>query len=567
MTTAAHGNKAMRLRWQLALVFVPTFLFLVGLIWRLENVHIVTNNGLWKSIAAESWIRDFSSASLEKSNYLYFPLYGFFAYLLDCLGILRATAWKQFAYINAFWASASVVFIYTFFIRLTGDVPTSLLAALFHLGTGFFLLLGVINEDIMPGYTLTLGSMLLAALWFDRPSQLRILGVATLFTLGWLMEWRLLFPAFPAFVLALAVAKAPLAHRVAWIATLVLAIVAVAMLVQQLWSGHNGAVGLGELFWTGKGVETGWGGFTLDKFWLLLNGVSNYFLIFNVSADAGYIRRMADVFSVSVLLQLAILIVCAIMMWPRRHEPRVRCIAVVFLGTCVAGQVLNLYSQPYDPQMQVNVMPWLTVAWGLIVAAVLAHNHKGSARQLVIVGLAVLSLSPLVWNARQLFHWRGGDTESLDTLRAIERNLPPESWVFLYWGFDGIISWQYAMWSHTPNWSNNFDLKTAPSDEPRFKWISVAFRFIDHPTWTSEQQTRALKHSIDSALGFGYRIAMANVWTSTPKELIDQFSFLPRPADAYAVYNMLHDNYEASPVFVGPPAVGTFYELRHKAPR
>ena len=51
-------------------------------------------------------------------------------------------------------------------------------------------------------------------------------------------------------------------------------------------------------------------------------------------------------------------------LWPRRHEPRLRAVAIVFLGTLGAGQVLNLYAQPQDPQMQINVMPWLTVAWG-----------------------------------------------------------------------------------------------------------------------------------------------------------------------------------------------------------
>jgi len=42
-------------------------------------------------------------------------------------------------------------------------------AAVFHLGAGFFLLLGVINEDIMPDYTLVLGSMFLAGLCGTEP--------------------------------------------------------------------------------------------------------------------------------------------------------------------------------------------------------------------------------------------------------------------------------------------------------------------------------------------------------------------------------------------------------------
>ena len=58
-----------------------------------------------------------------------------------------------------------------------------MLAALFHLGCGTFLLLGVINEDIMPGYTLVLIAMLLAGLWFDQPNYRRVAMVA------WCSPW------------------------------------------------------------------------------------------------------------------------------------------------------------------------------------------------------------------------------------------------------------------------------------------------------------------------------------------------------------------------------------------
>ena len=44
-------------------------------------------------------------------------------------------------------------------------------------------------------------------------------------------------------------------------------------------SGHNGAVGLHDILWTGKGVATGWAGLSWDKAWMMLSGVGNYFLI------------------------------------------------------------------------------------------------------------------------------------------------------------------------------------------------------------------------------------------------------------------------------------------------
>src|SRR5204863_2607949 len=187
--------------WQLLLAFLLALLFLCGLIGWLQNVHIITANGMYKSIQAEPWIGDFAHARLDPSNYLYFPLYGASARLLDALGILRGTPWKQFAYLNAFWASLGVAAVYGFVLRLTGEARIAAPAALFHVGCGFVLLLAVINEDIMPGYVLVLVSMLLAGLWFDRPTALRVVLVGVLFTLGWLVEWRLIFPTLPALVL------------------------------------------------------------------------------------------------------------------------------------------------------------------------------------------------------------------------------------------------------------------------------------------------------------------------------------------------------------------------------
>ena len=107
---------------------------LCGLIGWLQNVHIISSNGMYKSIQAEPWIASPSTARLDPSNYLFFPLYGVSARLLDMLGILRGVPWKQFAYLNAFWASLGTVVVYTFVHRLTGSAAVAVLASVFHLG-------------------------------------------------------------------------------------------------------------------------------------------------------------------------------------------------------------------------------------------------------------------------------------------------------------------------------------------------------------------------------------------------------------------------------------------------
>jgi hypothetical protein len=545
---------------QLLLVFAISLLVLCGLIGWLQNVHIITTNGMYKSIQAEPWIADPAHARLDPSNYLYFPLYGALARGLDALGILHGVPWKQFAYLNALWASLAVVFVYAFVHRVTASAWAAALAACFHFGCGFFLLLAVISEDIMPGYTLVLGAMVLAGLWFDRPSHRRVALVGALFTLGWLIEWRLMFPTLPALILALALSEGRPARRLVLIGTLIVSILVVSGIVQLLWEGHNGAVGLHDILWTGKGVTTGWAGLSADKAWMMLSGIGNYFLIVGGWVDPLSARRAAGPLLVSVLLQAAILLASVIVLWPQRADRRLRVIAVVFLGTLGAGQVLNLYSQPQDPQMQINVMPWLTVAWGLLLGALLNRSRATT------VLLALLSLAPLAWNIGQLARFRGGDSAAVAAIAALEQRFPPASTVFVYWGFEPITMWQYALWSRTWDWDGAVTIGPEPQADPKFKWIAVDAGAIRHPDWTAEQHAQSIKHDIDQALDRGYRVVVSDVWSWSSDELAGQLGGLSAADRATAIYRMLHDNYEAQPTFSDPVA-GPYYELRRRPGR
>jgi hypothetical protein len=538
---------------QAALAFLLSLLFLCGLIAWLQNVHIFTLNGLYKSIQAEPWIADFCHARLDASNYLYFPLYGALARLLDALGVLPGVAWKQFAYLNAFWASLASAFVYLFVRRVTGSAFVAAVATLFHLGCGFVLLLAVINEDIMPAYAVLLASMLMAAAWFDRPTYGRVVLVAIVFSFGWLIEWRLIFPTLPALVLALAIAPVPVGRRAALIATLLAAIVAMTGIVQQIWEGHNGAMGLPDLLWTGKGVDTGWAGLSWDKAWMMLVGVGNYLLIIGDYLDPATVKRHAGALAVPVVLQAAILLSAVIVLWPRRNIARVRAIAVVFLGTLGAGQVMNIYSQPQDPQMQLNVMAWLTPTWALLVAALV--RRKGCSRMTL---LAVLSLVPLVFNVGSLSRWRGGDSRALATLANIEKHFPPDRTVFVYWGFEPINVWQYALWSHTWDWDSGIT-------DAKFKWIAIDSGSIRHPHWTPEEDAGSIKHQIDTALGHGYRVAVAGFWDWSAAELASNLAGVSGANRAQAIYDMLHRDYRVQPAFVDPTA-GRYYELFPSTP-
>jgi hypothetical protein len=265
--------------------------------------------------------------------------------------------------------------------------------------------------------------------------------------------------------------------------------------------------------------------------------------------------------STSTLLQLAIFVVGVVILWPRRYERRLRAIAAIFLGTLVAGQAMNFYAQPQDPQMQINVMPWLTVTWALIVAVVAAKWGQGQVRPWVLGALAVLSVAPLAWNVASLSRWRGIDTKSIAALADLERNFPPDRTVFLYWGFERIATWQYALWSHTWDWDSGPLPGLAPSDQPRFKWIAVNAGAIRHVQWTPAEHAAALRQQIDLALRLGYRVAVSEFWNWTEPELAQHLGGLSASGRAPAIYTMLHENYEARPVYRNE-MIGQYYELQ-----
>ena len=121
--------------------------------------------------------------------------------------------------------------LYLLVRALTADRLVALLAALFHLASTFVMFLAIINEDILPSYTVLLAAMALGSVWLARPTAARVAAVSVLFSLAWLMEWRLMFPTLPAMLAALWLCEPRPARRLGWIALFLAGMVATAAVV------------------------------------------------------------------------------------------------------------------------------------------------------------------------------------------------------------------------------------------------------------------------------------------------------------------------------------------------
>lgn len=543
----------------LALLAVGGSALLIALILWFDNAQGgLTGNGVFKSLELKPWVVDPAHAPLYPANYLFYPVYGALCRGLDLLGVFAGDPRRQITILNALCAGLCLGAVYLMVRALTGDRRVALLAALFHVASSFVMFLAIVNEDIFPSYTLLFTAMALAAVWFARPTALRVVAVAALFSLAWLFEWRLMFPTLPAMLAALWFCEPRPARRLGWIALFLATMLAMAGLAAAAWQGHAGAVGPLDLLWTGKAVRSVWAGFTWPKVGYLWDGMVAYLLGAGVAALPGIPGWDIWRYTATVWM-VAIAAVAGPMLWRARGEPWARALAAVFGVTFVAGSVFNLYSQPQDPQMQINVMPWLTVAWGLLVATVLAARRRPA----VLLALAVLSLAPLVWNVGQLARWRGGDRAAVAALAALEKRFPPDSTVFVYWGFEPITMWQYALWSRTWDWDGKASVANAPSADPKFKWIAVDAGAIRHPDWTAEQHAQSIRRDIDLALDRGYRVVVSDIWSWSVDELAAQLGGLNAASRAPAIHRMLHDTYRAAPAFSDPTA-GTYYELARR---
>ena len=418
-------------------------------------------------------------------------------------------------------------------------------------------MLAITNEDIMPSYTVMLAAMALAGVWFARPTTARVLGVAVLFSLGWLFEWRLMFPALPGLLAALWLAPGlageppardrPAARRHRRDR---------ASIVAALWHGHNGAVGPFDLIWTGKAVHSAWAGFTWAKLAYLRDGIAAYLLGTAVTWLPVVGWDLWRYLSLALIIVLGAVALVALRQ--RRADPRVRSVVAVFGVTFVAGEVFNLYSQPQDAQMQINVMPWLTLAWLFAL-----RGDRGALAQRGLAAMGAIAALLLAYNVWSLAPLRGLDTRWRQAFEQLERRADPTRTVFVVHDFDWIMPYGSLHWGIEEPGVDR--LGPPPQARPKFKWIGFIGQLLRHHDWTVEQQTTDLRRQIDRALELGYDVLLVRLAHVDQNQLEQDSGMIASRPQLAALRAMLLHDYVAQPAFTDP-VMGPFDRLQ-RAPR
>ncbi|WP_422035134.1 hypothetical protein [Reyranella sp.] len=542
----------------LALLVVGSSALLIALILWFDNAQGgLTGNGVFKSLELKPWVVDPAHAPLYPSNYLFYPVYGALCRLLDLLGIFAGDPRRQLTILNAASASLCTGVAYLLARAMTGDRIIGLLTGVFHLATSHVMFLAIVNEDIMPSYTLMFAAMALGAVWFAQPSVARVAAVAVLFSTGWLFEWRLMFPTLPAMLAALWLCEPRRGRRLAWIALFLACMLATASVVAMAWHGHTGAVGPFDLVWTGKAVRSVWAGFSWAKVGYLWDGIVAYLLGTGVTTfdrlPGWDIWRFVTTFW---LVGIAAVAGSTLM---RANDSRARALLAVFGITFLAGEVFNLYSQPQDPQMQINVMAWVTPAWALVL---LAARRRWPTRGLA--AMAAVTVALFAYNVWSIAPLRGLDSKWRNAIERLEHESDPARTVFLLHDFDWTMVYASLHWGTAE--PGIAGLGPAPQALPKFKWIGFTGDVLRHPDWSAERHVESLRRQIDRVLALGYEVIVVRLWDIPEAQLLTETGMVADAARLGALQRMLRTDFAASPVSVDPVA-GSLYRLQPAAGR
>jgi len=530
---------------------------LVALVLYIDDPQALTSNGVFKAVTIKRWIASPANGELDHSNYLYYPFMATLCYALDLVGVLPGDPRHQLPIINAFFASICLCIVYLLVRAITGSRPVAWVAALFHLASAFFLNLAISNEDILPSYTLLLASMALASVWFVEPTKRRVAIVSIVFTLAWLFEWRLMFPTLPGLLLALAIGPGTIWERSGRILLFLVVMVGLAEIAMLLWGPQNNNAGrVIDLLWTGKGMGEGWAGFSQVKISLLWAGIAQY-LVRGANIGAPSIVSLLWVELLIVALIIAAIAALALaLLWRNRSAMGPRILVAIFGVTFAAGEAMNLYSQPQDPQMQINVMAWLTVGWALIVAEGIRWRPLPglSAATAAAAALLVFNLS--------LMPATGNDSAWRHSLDRIERDTDLSRTVFLLFGFEPAVSEKFYQWDG--DWDYFEKLGPAPAARPKFKLLAVVSGPVHRPKATGPELAAELQRQIERTMNLGYDVLANSVWDASEIVLADAMSTIADADKAKAIHRMLHENYVGTLAFTDPVA-GRYYRITRKA--
>ncbi|MEP7364184.1 MAG: hypothetical protein ABI972_13090 [Acidobacteriota bacterium] len=510
------------------------------LVWQMrtmDRTNIATTNGLWKAPSVRQWEVK-HDGPIDSGGQAYLPLLGRLCeYSPDSWwrygANLPTVTFREIAAWNSVFSAFATALVFGLVWNITSDVVLAALTAFFHATAAFVVIHTLNSEDIMPGYSM----FVLALYGFFRvasgdtpllwvPVSSAGLGLATL------LHWTLAPPAIAGLGLAHLVFlwENPLERWRISVGALTAYLVVLKAWTLLLAPGSH--VGVWQVLYPAKASGSGWVGLLPSKFLLLLVAIPNYFTAgYNMGFYEGVFGP--GPYRTPLLIGYAWLLVClAGFAYALTRKGLVRLFAICVAGVFLVGQAENVYSQPQDPQMQIQPM-FIGVAGFLGLLLFLRQRMDRRKFLAVAFGVALPVVVANYTYTLQLIA-RGTQTDSnwVHLQESLRQKLPPETSFLVLVGFESLVTWESTLY---------LDGKPERLEE-RHLLLATPFTWV--PRAGSERTAKYMMARMEAARGKGLRLFADTLWVESRDDFQKRVLTVVSPEVSGKLYDIMRPLYK-----------------------
>ena len=517
----------------------------VILIIAIDNTNLATTNGLWKSAYIFRWATN-GQGWFDTGGVLYLPIYFYITAALPDSWFHygeygQFLIYRKMAVTNALFGALSTAGVYLLSRLVLVRRLSALVVAVSHAALAFVMLNSLNSEDVIPAYAFFIFSVF-AFFAFVRHRNYMWLAVSTFcIVMVTFFHWTLLFPV--AFALgstifwlsmtdrryAWAIPAAPLLY-LSWLFAVTMIIVVVkpeATVFNLRW-----------LLFPAKAGGTGWTGFHVDKVYHALAGMGQYFFggrnitnFVTVSANPFWLTEV----TAGLVLLLAALAVCVItVLAESRGKEKFFAVALAIFGACffLSGELMHLYSQPQDPQSQIQ--PMFVGIIGLMLGLRYVEAKYSTKFTAIITAISLFFAGSGFYNASQFLSQRGMDSQAIIQLQQFSKIFPADKTVIVTHGFEGWNTWRFVEGFRADRTA--FDGRSIFVSTPfiRVQYVS-AIDAASHVTATLER-----------AFAAGDDVVACAMWTESEDRFVASMSTVTTNERARSFYRIMRERFETA---------------------
>jgi hypothetical protein len=545
------------------LIFASVYLVAVV---ELDNTNIGTTNGLWKTPMVRGWEMG-TSHKLDSGEWLYLPLYGVLCRAIPDGWVSYGThgpvvTFRKMALFNALFGGVASAIVFLLAMRFLGSVLLSVVVVLAHGCAAFVILNSINSEDILPAYTFFILMTFCVFAYLDGERVRYLAGAGVCCAMLTLLHWTLMIPAL-AGVTAVGLLAAVKDWRRSWMLPVFFAFLLMVLEVFRLGFGPSKPPGdwvmtaaapspdyslferiesVREIVYPSKAAPNGYLGFRWNKVLSAFVGIGNYFLGGKNLGDNRFAFSNRGILGWMRISWVFAIVTLGALVWAAIWRSSTRLLAVFGLAVFAMGEMEHLYSQPQDPQSQIEPM------FASVLGVIVILDAFGRVRFLAVAMGAAFLLEG-GFNARVMLESRGEDSRYMTQSNELARVFPPEDTVVVSQGWEEFNTWVYA--------------ETFEGDSRRYvaRNVGLVNGFIARRAGaTALEAADSMAKEIDDALGAGHRVVANVVWVGSREDFAYSLTTLASIEDARVYADRLYAAFHAGRSW--ETSAGRFVELR-----